>query len=194
MAHSGRQAAGGSPGPRADQPDLATSFWNRAGGHLGKPRLHGVFAESSRVARIPGSGAGALWLDAKALHRVILRSSVYRQSCCRNPEAVRADPDNRLLSRFPLRRLDAEAIRDAMLFASGELDDRQGGPYVATDRTGTGDVVVDEKVAGTTRRSVYLQQPALRLRACSRCSTRLRSSAPALAVLPPQSRSSRLVC
>jgi hypothetical protein len=96
--------------------------------------------------------------SAKALHRVILRSSVYRQSSCRNPESIRSDPDNRLLSRFPLRRLDAEAIRDAMLFTSGELDDRQGGPYVATDRTGTGDVVVDEKVAGATRRSVYLQQ------------------------------------
>ena len=45
-----------------------------------------------------------------------------------------------------------------MLCASGELDDRQGGPYVATERTGTGDVVVDEKSAEATRRSVYLQQ------------------------------------
>ena len=45
-----------------------------------------------------------------------------------------------------------------MLAASGELDDRQGGPYVPTDRTESGDVVVAESTAGATRRSVYLQQ------------------------------------
>jgi Protein of unknown function (DUF1553)/Protein of unknown function (DUF1549)/Planctomycete cytochrome C len=96
--------------------------------------------------------------SAKALHRLILSSSVYRQSSCLNLQAARVDPDNRLLAQFPLRRLDAEAIRDAMLSASGERDDRQYGPYVPTERTGTGDVVVDEKVRGVTRRSVYLQQ------------------------------------
>ena len=57
---------------------------------------------------------------------------------------MQIDPDNRLLARYPLRRLDAEAIRDAMLAVSGELDDRSGGPYVPTDRTDTGEVVVDE--------------------------------------------------
>ena len=96
--------------------------------------------------------------SAKALHRLILCSSVYRQSSSRNRQAAGADPGNSLLARFPLRRLDAEAIRDAMLFASGELDGRQHGPYVPTDRTETGDVVVDEKAVGATRRSVYLQQ------------------------------------
>ena len=46
-----------------------------------------------------------------------------------------------------------------MLAASGELDDRQYGPYVPTDRTKTGDVVVDERVPqARTRRSVYLQE------------------------------------
>ena len=96
--------------------------------------------------------------SAKALHRLIVTSSVYRQSSAPSPEAARIDPDNRLLARFPLRRLDAEAIRDAMLAVTGELDDRQGGPYVPTDRTESGEVVVDESVAGATRRSVYLQQ------------------------------------
>ena len=96
--------------------------------------------------------------STKALHRQIVCSSVYRQSSARNLLAARVDPDNRLLAQFPLRRLDAEAIRDAMLAASGELDDRQYGPYVPTDRTKTGDVVVDERVSGATRRSVYLQQ------------------------------------
>ncbi len=95
---------------------------------------------------------------ARALHRLIVTSSVYRQSSAPRPEAARVDPENRLLARYPLRRLDAESIRDAMLAASGELDDRQGGPYVPTDRTDSGEVVVDESTPGATRRSVYLQQ------------------------------------
>ncbi len=57
-----------------------------------------------------------------------------------------------------MRRLDAESIRDAMLAASGELDDRPGGPYVPTDRTGSGEVAVDPTTPGAARRSVYLQQ------------------------------------
>ena len=121
-------------------------------GYTGSPPTHPELLEflASELVR---SG----WRP-KALHRRILRSSVYRQSSARNPEAGRVDPDNHLLARFPLLRLDAEAIRDAMLVASGELDPRQGGPYVATERTGTGEVVVEENTAGATRRSVYLQQ------------------------------------
>ena len=45
-----------------------------------------------------------------------------------------------------------------MLAASGELDERQGGPYVPTKRNDSGEVVVEESTAGATRRSVYLQQ------------------------------------
>ena len=40
-----------------------------------------------------------------------------------NPEKTR-DPENRLLSHFPIRRLEAEAIRDKLLAVSGQLDDR----------------------------------------------------------------------
>jgi Protein of unknown function (DUF1553)/Protein of unknown function (DUF1549) len=96
--------------------------------------------------------------STKALHRLIVTSSVYRQSSMPRPASARIDPDNRLLSRYPMRRLDAEAIRDAMLAVTGELDDRQGGPYVPTDRAASGEVAVDESAAGATRRSVYLQQ------------------------------------
>ncbi len=95
---------------------------------------------------------------AKSLHRLILLSTVYRQSSASRPEAARVDPDNRLLGRFPLRRLDAEAIRDAMLAVSGDLDQRAGGPYVPTRRTDSGEVVVDLATPGATRRSIYLQQ------------------------------------
>jgi cytochrome c553 len=94
----------------------------------------------------------------KALHRLILCSAVYRQASTPRPEALAVDPDDRLLWRYPLRRLDAEAVRDAMLAVSGELDARPGGPYVPTRRNAEGSVEVDEKHPEARRRSVYLQQ------------------------------------
>ncbi len=94
----------------------------------------------------------------KSLHRAILHSAAYRQASAPRPEAARVDPDNRGLWRFPVRRLDAEAIRDAMLAATGELDRRPGGPYVPTSRREDGEIVVEETAPGARRRSVYLQQ------------------------------------
>ncbi len=94
----------------------------------------------------------------KTLHRLILTSAVYRQSSARREDGIRVDPDNRLLWRYPLRRLDAEALRDAMLAVSGELDDKTGGPFVPATRKPDGRIIVEEKTAGARRRSVYLQQ------------------------------------
>src|SRR5262249_34703115 len=64
----------------------------------------------------------------KPIHRLIVTSATYRQGTRLDPAAARIDPDNRLLSRAAPRRLEAEAIRDAMLAASGELDGRMFGP------------------------------------------------------------------
>jgi hypothetical protein len=121
-------------------------------GYTGSPPSHPELLEY-----LAGLLVRSGW-SAKALHRAILRSTTYRQSSAPRPDARTADPDNRYLSRSPLRRLDAEQVRDAMLFASGELDDRQGGPYVPTTRDGSGEVAVDPALPGATRRSVYLQQ------------------------------------
>ncbi|MBM3457039.1 MAG: DUF1553 domain-containing protein, partial [Armatimonadetes bacterium] len=96
--------------------------------------------------------------SARAVHRLILNSAAYRQSGSASAAARRRDEPNRLYSRYPVRRLDAEAIRDSMLAASGELDLRVGGRYVPTQRDGDGDVVVAESSEGARRRSVYLQQ------------------------------------
>ncbi len=96
--------------------------------------------------------------SVKALHRLIVQSATYRQSSAFRENAFEVDPDNRWLWRFPLRRLDAEAVRDAMLAVSGELDGRVGGPYVPTKRTADGSVVVEETRGDARRRSVYLQQ------------------------------------
>ena len=64
----------------------------------------------------------------KAMHRLIVSSATYRQSS-RNTlaRAQEIDPDNRLLSRFNRRRLDAEAIRDSVLAVSGRLNPEQYG-------------------------------------------------------------------
>jgi hypothetical protein len=64
----------------------------------------------------------------KALHRWIVTSATYRQSSESRSEAASVDADNRWLWRFPPRRLEAEAIRDAMLAASGNLNHQLGGP------------------------------------------------------------------
>ena len=92
------------------------------------------------------------------LHRLVLCSAVYRQPSHLREDAFEMDPENRLLWRFPLRRLDAEALRDAMLAVSGELDRHISGPYVPTQRLPEGHVEVDEKRPDARRRSVYLQQ------------------------------------
>ncbi|MFO0819284.1 MAG: PSD1 and planctomycete cytochrome C domain-containing protein [Pirellulales bacterium] len=96
--------------------------------------------------------------NTKELHRQILLSATFRQSSAVTPRALELDPTNRLLSRFPLLRLDAESLRDGMLAASGELDTRLGGPYVPTSRDSEGEVVADEESAGARRRSLYLYQ------------------------------------
>lgn len=64
----------------------------------------------------------------KHIQRLIFLSRAFRQSSHPNESALAIDADARLLWRFPPRRLEAEAIRDSMLVASGVIDYRMGGP------------------------------------------------------------------
>jgi mono/diheme cytochrome c family protein len=66
----------------------------------------------------------------KNLHRLIVNSAVYRQSSRVTPESYARDPYNRLLSRGPRFRVDAEVVRDIFLAASGLLNEEVGGPPV----------------------------------------------------------------
>jgi hypothetical protein len=66
----------------------------------------------------------------KKLHRLILLSAVYQQRSDDRPECRRVDPDNALLWKMNRRRLDFEALRDALLAVSDRLDRRMGGPPV----------------------------------------------------------------
>jgi mono/diheme cytochrome c family protein len=63
----------------------------------------------------------------KKMHKLIMLSSVYRQSSEDNPRYAQIDPDNRLLWRANLRRLDFEAVRDSLLGLGGRLDLTMGG-------------------------------------------------------------------
>jgi hypothetical protein len=98
--------------------------------------------------------------SAKALHRLMLTSSAYRQASALGPAAHAAakviDPDDRLLWRQRMRRLEAEALRDAILAVAGTLNPDAGGPPVPMQRQGDGEVVTPAGPAGA-RRSVYLQ-------------------------------------
>ncbi|MFO0927594.1 MAG: DUF1549 domain-containing protein [Gemmataceae bacterium] len=71
----------------------------------------------------------------KPLHRRIVTAAAYRMASAHPGGAVnrQLDPDNRLLWHFPVRRLEAEAVRDSLLHAAGALDDRIGGPEIAQD-------------------------------------------------------------
>jgi cytochrome c553 len=93
----------------------------------------------------------------KELHRLIMNSSAYRQSSRVTEERLQRDPLNRLLSRMPLRRMNAEAIRDSLLFVSDSLDDSIGGPPdpITVDRDGQVSVVPTSP--GQWRRSIYTQ-------------------------------------
>jgi len=64
----------------------------------------------------------------KALHREIMLSATYALSADQSAKNMRIDPENRLLWRANIQRLDVEALRDSLLFVSGELDFKAGGP------------------------------------------------------------------
>jgi len=68
--------------------------------------------------------------NVKALQRLIVTSSTYRQSAKASGELIDKDPENRLFSRGPRFRLSAQAVRDQALYAADLLVERVGGPSV----------------------------------------------------------------
>jgi hypothetical protein len=100
----------------------------------------------------------------KPLHRLMVLSHTYRQSSAPNPAAAKIDPEGQLLWRWRQRRLEAEAVRDAVLAVSGRLNPQVAGPSVyplipravleGQSRPGNGWGKSDEHQAA--RRSVYI--------------------------------------
>ena len=108
----------------------------------------------------------------KHMHRLILSSRAWRQSSVRRPEHDAVDPDNRLLGRMNLRRLEAETIRDCILAVSGQLNGKMGGPPapVSPDDVGQYVIAIDTRDSAgrptgkvealngeDLRRSIYVQ-------------------------------------
>ena len=93
----------------------------------------------------------------KAMHKQIMTSAAYRQSSRFHPSLHGADADNVLLSRFSMRRLDADAIRDAVLKVAGRLDTTPFGPADEAEVQPGGEVVSKCSQAGC-RRSIYTLQ------------------------------------
>jgi hypothetical protein len=100
----------------------------------------------------------------KPLHRLIVLSATYRQASRFESKAASRDAGNRLLWRFPPRRLEAEAVRDTMLQVSGALDRKMGGPgYNLWDYSGYVIVFSPKAELGPDafRRMVYQFKPRL---------------------------------
>jgi mono/diheme cytochrome c family protein len=123
--------------------------------------LASVFSSPTHPASHPPTPAWSL----KRMHRLIMLSATYRQSSrSTDPRALTLDPGNTLLWRQNMRRLEAEAIRDAILSTSGKLNLEMGGrgifpelpPEVLStqSRPGSGWGKSDEKER--SRRSVYI--------------------------------------
>ncbi|MCI0703552.1 MAG: DUF1549 and DUF1553 domain-containing protein, partial [Planctomycetia bacterium] len=74
-----------------------------------------------------GGGEAKPW-SLKHIHRFIVTSTAYKQSTKGAEAGAKADPENTLLWQYPRRRLDGEALRDAMLAVSGQLNLKAGGP------------------------------------------------------------------
>ena len=93
----------------------------------------------------------------KEMHRLMMNSRAYRQSSRVSEVALKHDPQNILLSRMPMTRLDAEALRDALHFVAGKLTTTMGGPpaSVSVDRDGL--VSVNPTSEDRWRRSIYVQ-------------------------------------
>ncbi len=88
----------------------------------------------------------------KRVHRLIMTSRAYRQSCDHDAENARRDPDNQYFWKQGYRRLEAEAIRDSLLAVSGMLDRRMFGPGMLDQQT--------------RRRSIYFTIKRSRMISC----------------------------
>ena len=96
----------------------------------------------------------------KAMHKLILLSKTWQLASTEVPASEKIDPSNDLFWKFTRRRLDAESIRDTLLFVSGELDETATGghPFPPTKSFGFTQHSPFVAVYETRRRSVYLMQ------------------------------------
>lgn len=96
----------------------------------------------------------------KAMHRLIMTSETYRQSSAGRAEGLAADPENKLLWRYPRHRLEGEVIRDSALKVAGLLNVKMGGPSVFPElpagMDSRGGWHVSKQAEERNRRSIYI--------------------------------------
>jgi len=106
------------------------------------------------------SGQGCGWSIKKLIRAIVLTSTYQMSSVDADPaRAAQVDPQNALLHHMPVRRLEAESIRDAILAVSGRLDRTVYGPtvevYLTPFMEGRGKPTVSGPLDGDGRRSIY---------------------------------------
>ena len=112
-------------------------------GGNGRPPSHPQLLDWLAVELMKGD-----W-SMKRLHRLIVTSSTYRMASTPDSDNARRDPDNVYFWRMPSRRMEAEAVRDNILYVAGDLDLATGGPEI------------DQNLGLTSkRRSIYLRTAA----------------------------------
>jgi hypothetical protein len=98
----------------------------------------------------------------KTMHRLIVLSHTYQTSSQNISDLEKGDPTNALCGRYPLGRLDAEAIRDSMLAVAGTLDRSMGGAHPFPSGKSYSQHNPFSAVYDTKQRSVYLMTQRLR--------------------------------
>ncbi len=129
-------------------------------GQNGKPPTHPALLdwlaaelmEPTQLNHVASGGVTGLTIEPwsmKHIHRLIVTSSVYRLSTQVDDEQLAKDPDNEYLMRAPAKRMEAEIVRDAVLYVAGNLDLGMGGPDIDY-----------EKGFQVPRRSLYFRHAA----------------------------------
>ncbi|HVX10464.1 MAG TPA: DUF1549 and DUF1553 domain-containing protein [Pirellulales bacterium] len=158
---------------RADHPLTSRVMVNRIWQHHFGDGLVGTENDFGVMGESPTHPELLDWLacefvargwSIKQLHRLIMLSNTYQMSATANPAAAERDPGCRLLWRFSPRRLEAEAIRDAVLSVSGQLNRERGGasvfpaiaPEVLASQSRPGNGWGKSSADQAARRSVYV--------------------------------------
>ena len=122
-------------------------------GKLGEKPTHPELLDWLAVELVEGG-----W-KLKRMHRMIMISQAFRQSSRKTAENMEEDPDNSLVSRVALRRMDADQLYDSLLQVTEQLDPERFGPPAELDKRESGEIAVKPTDEGY-RRSIYtLQQP-----------------------------------
>ncbi len=123
--------------------------FGRLGGKPSHPELLDFLAREFALAG---------WSTKKLVRHLVL-SQAFRQAGTVNQTALERDPDNRLLHHYPTRRLEAEAIRDALLAVSGRLDPQLYGRPIDPPRSAEDAKkrLFSGPLDGLGRRSLYLK-------------------------------------